>query len=321
MGVINRGSISVLLAVLAVVSTLFRRTRAPEPTPRTPAQNAEPASVEADQTEDLDDEDSLSLNQRFRDWFATSFLGLKLVVLFALLFTVPFAIIMLGGQAADHALGSSTHWASEAIKHPRPNSRVDQYFPYVIYGLIAFAALGLVLAFLRSIPRLMMVWILLHSVDHEAQTTRAQRRLSQFLVIPKGLGLMLLSGILGALLGLSISNAPEAHQIRNDLLTALASIFISLMIVTAFFLTHQITDDLSDMGQARRLEITENFLNTWTELFPDATRFGRVFLRPSRHLAFRFARNPSPVSALMLPTIAMTLVTLVIVRSWVSPLL
>lgn len=132
---------------------------------------------------------------------------------------------------------------------------------------------------------------------------------------------MLLSGILGALLGLSISHAPDAHEIRNGLLFALASIFTSLMVVTAFFLTHQINDDLKSMGHVERLEVTEKFLHTWTELFPDNTRFGRVFLRPSRQLAFRFARNPSTVFELILPTMATALLTLLIVRSWLSPLL
>ncbi|AMW21021.1 hypothetical protein Chelonae_p3270 [[Mycobacterium] chelonae subsp. bovistauri] len=238
-----------------------------------------------------------------------------------MLFTVPTAIIMFGAQALSYALDSSINRASQAIKHPRPNSYIDQYLPYITYGIIALLVLGAILALLRSIPRLMMIWVLLHSVDHEAQTTRAQRRLRQFLIIPKGLGLMLLSGILGALLGLSISNIPKTHEIRNDLLFALAVIFTSLMMVTAFFLTHQINDDLSDMGQARRLEVTEDFLHTWTERFPDTTRFGRVFLRPSRQLAFRFARNPSTVLELILSTMAMALLTLVIVRSWVSPLL
>lgn len=314
-------SISVLLAVVAVVSTLFRRARVPEPTPSTLAQNAEPAQVEADQIEDLDDEDSLSLKQRFRDWFATSFLGLKLVIFFALLFTAPFVIFMFGARAVDYIFGPGVHWAGETIKHPRPNSHVDHYLPYVFYGFVILIALGVILALLRSIPRLIMIGTLLHSVGHDAQTTRAQRRLRQFLLIPKGLGLMLLSGILGALLGLSVSNAPEAHDIRNALLLALASIFTSLMLLTAFVLTHQINDDLKDMGQARRLEVTETFLHTWTERFPDTTRFGRVFLRPSKNLAFRFARNPSTVLELILPTMAMALLTLLIARSWVSPLL
>lgn len=243
----------------------------------------------------------LTRKRRVRNWLATSFLGLLMVLLPA----VPYGLLLALAAGVNYLTNSGLQWTQEKLEHPRPQSTMDHLVPYIVLGAFALLGLWLVLALLRAIPRLVMIWVLLRTITYEGQSSTATHRLRQFLVVPKGFGLMFASVLLGAIVGLSVTNAPEATGLLHLVMLLLESIFLGLMLMVGMFMVLRIQRDLDKMSPTERMAVSRDFLQKWSDACPHTNRFMR-FLRPPRwvrHLIWNFAQKPKVFSELLVPTL------------------
>ncbi|MBB4853554.1 putative membrane protein YqgA involved in biofilm formation [Mycobacteroides chelonae] len=243
----------------------------------------------------------LTLKRRVRDWLATSLLGLLTVLLLA----VPYGLLLALAAGLNYLINPGLQWTQEKLEHPRPQPTMDHFVPYVVLGTFALLGLWLVLALLRAIPRLVMIWVLLRTTAYEGQPSTATHRLRQFLVVPKGFGLMFASVLLGAIVGLSVTNAPEATGLLHMVMLLLESIFLGLMFFVGLFMALRIQRDLDKMSPTERMVASRDFLQKWSDACPHTNRFLR-FLRPPRwvrHLIWNFAQKPKVFSELLVPTL------------------
>ncbi|SIB35431.1 Uncharacterised protein [Mycobacteroides abscessus subsp. abscessus] len=260
----------------------------------------------------------LRLKRRVRDWLATSLLGLLMVLLLA----VPYGLLLALAAGLNYLTNSGLQWTQEKLEHPRPQSTMDHLVPYIVLGAFALLGLWLALALLRAIPRLVMIWVLLRTVAYEGQATTAKHRLRQFLVVPKGFGLMFASVLLGAIVGLSVTNAPEATGLLHMVMLLLESIFLGLMFFVGMFMMLRIQRDLDKMSPTERMAASRDFLQKWSDACPHTNRFMRL-LRPPRwvrHLIWNFAQKPSVFSELLVPTLTLAALLGYAVWSDLSPM-
>lgn len=256
----------------------------------------------------------LSKWQRVADWFATSFLGLVMLM--------PIAALLAFSWVATHIEMHTIDSANKRLDHPQPGSIVDHLMPYVIHGLKALLAAAVVLLLLRAVPYLVVTWVLLRTVEPEDSHSAARRRLSQFLLIPKGFGLLFVSVLLGAIVGLSVTNAPEAQGLFKLTMTVLAYTFFSLMVFAAAFVALRTQHDLVRMGEPARLAVTHDFLQRWTEAFSQRNRRWRCLLPPRwvQRLALNFARKPSVTAELVTTMVVLSFVADRHVMQLLSPM-
>lgn len=245
----------------------------------------------------------LTFKRRVRDWLATSLLGLLMVLLPA----VPYGLLLALAAGLNYLTSAVPNWTQQKLEHPRQQSTMDHLLPYIVIGTLTLLGVWLVLALLRAIPRLVMIWVLLRTTTYEEQTSTAKHRLRQFLMVPKGFGLMFASVLLGAIVGLSVTNAPEAAGLLHMVMVLLESIFLGLMFFVGMFMMLRIQRDLDKMSPTGRMAASRDFLQKWADACPRTARFMR-FLHPPRwvrHLIWNFAQKPTVFSELLVPTLAM----------------
>lgn len=261
---------------------------------------------------------SAPIKRRIANWLATSWLGLRLVLVLA----VPFAMMLALQQGFSYLATLAGQWVLGKAVHPRGASGLDRCWHYVAVAVVILLAAIFLLAVFRSVPRLTMTSVLLGTVDHDETTTVASHRFRQYLSVPKNFGLMLTSAFLGALLGLGLADSPQAKGVFHQIVLMAESLFEISMLVVAYSMASAIEGDLEKMGPTARMTAAENFLQKWSERFSRTGRFER-FLRPSRrtrYLIWSFAENPAITVDLLCVTVVLGIFVGITVSWIVSPL-